>query len=73
MIRKLSEVTDIYLGQPIRDKIENTPSGDYFIVQMKDVTKDSGVKAETLYKTNLKGRTGNGYARACGNSPNFFT
>lgn len=58
MIRKLSEVTDIYLGQPIRDKIENTPSGDYFIVQMKDVTKGSGVKAETLYKINLKGHAG---------------
>ena len=58
MIRKLSEVTDIYLGQPIRDKIENTPSGEYFIVQMKDVARDSGVKADTLYKINLKGRTG---------------
>ncbi|MDZ4676292.1 MAG: restriction endonuclease subunit S [Oligoflexia bacterium] len=58
MIKKLSEVTDIYLGQPIRDKIENTPSGDFFIVQMKDVTKDSGVKTEALYKINLKGRIG---------------
>lgn len=58
MIRKLSEVTDIYLGQPIRDRIENSPSGDYLIVQMKDVDKDLGVKTETLYRTNLKGRTG---------------
>ena len=58
MIRKLSEVTDIYLGQPIRDRIENTPMGEYLIVQMKDVAKDSGVKAETLYRINLKGRTG---------------
>ena len=58
MIRKLSEVTDIYLGQPIRDRIENIPFGDYLIVQMKDVDKDSGVNAETLYRTNLKGRTG---------------
>lgn len=58
MIRKLSEVTDIYLGQPIRDRIENTPSGDYLIVQMKDVSRDSGVKADGLYKINLKGRTG---------------
>lgn len=58
MTRKLSEVTDIYLGQPIRDRIENTPSGDYLIVQMKDVDKETGVKTETLYHTNLKGRTG---------------
>lgn len=58
MIRKLSEVTDIYLGQPIRDRIENTPSGDYLIVQMKDVAKDTGVKTEGLYKINLKGRIG---------------
>lgn len=58
MIRKLSEVSDIYLGQPIRDRIENTPSGDYLIVQMKDVDKETGVKTETLYHTHLKGRTG---------------
>jgi len=58
MIRKLSEVTDIYLGQPIRDRIENSPSGDYLIVQMKDVDKDAGVRTDTLYRTHLKGRTG---------------
>lgn len=58
MIRKLSEVTDIYLGQPIRNRIENSPSGDYLIVQMKDVDKDAGVKTDTLYRTHLKGRTG---------------
>lgn len=58
MIRKLSDVTDIYLGQPIRDKIENIPGGDYFIVQMKDVGKDTGVKAGSLYKTHLKSRVG---------------
>jgi restriction endonuclease S subunit len=57
MIRKLSEVTDIYLGQPIRDRIENDPSGDYLIVQMKDVDKDAGIKTDTLYRTHLKGRT----------------
>jgi restriction endonuclease S subunit len=57
MIRKLSEVTDIYLGQPIRDRIENDPSGDYLIVQMKDVDKDAGIKTNTLYRTHLKGRT----------------
>lgn len=54
---KLSEISDIYLGQSIRDRIENSPSGDYFIVQMKDVDKTDGVKVETLYRTNLKGRT----------------
>lgn len=58
MIRKLSEVTDIYLGQPIRDRIENTPSGEYLIVQMKDVDKNTGVKTNGLYRTHLKGRTG---------------
>lgn len=58
MIRKLSEVTDIYLGQPIRDRIENTPSGEYLIVQMKDVSKDEGVKTDGLYRIHLKGRTG---------------
>lgn len=58
MIRKLSEITDIYLGQPIRDRIDNTPSGKYFIVQMKDVAKDSGVKVDELFKVNLKGRIG---------------
>jgi restriction endonuclease S subunit len=57
MIRKLSEVTDIYLGQPIRDRIENDPSGDYLIVQMKDVDKDAGIQTNALYRTHLKGRT----------------
>lgn len=56
MIRKLRETAEIYLGQSIRDKIENIPSGTHFIVQMKDVFKNSGVKPESLYKINLKGR-----------------
>jgi len=55
---KLSEVTDIYLGQPIRDRIVNEPDGDHWIVQIKDVDKDSGIIRETLYRTHLKGRTG---------------
>lgn len=57
MIKKLSEITEIYLGQPIRDKIDNEPKGDYFIVQMKDVDKESGIEQKSLYRTNLKGRT----------------
>lgn len=56
MIKKLSEITEIYLGQPIRDKIENDPKGDFFIVQQKDVDKESGVNQPTLYRTTLKGR-----------------
>ena len=57
MIKKLSEITEIYLGQPIRDKIDNEPKGDYFIAQMKDVDKESGIDKKSLYRTNLKGRT----------------
>lgn len=55
---KLSEVADIYLGQPIRDRIVNEPDGDHWIVQIKDVDKDSGISQETLYRTHIKGRTG---------------
>jgi restriction endonuclease S subunit len=55
---KLSEVTDIYLGQPIRDRILNESDGDHWIVQIKDADKDSGINLETLYRTHLKGRTG---------------
>lgn len=58
MKKKLSEISDIYLGQPIRDKIENIPNGDFFIVQMKDVNKETGVNAASLYKISLKGRIG---------------
>ncbi|HLD98849.1 MAG TPA: hypothetical protein VJB59_01240 [Bdellovibrionota bacterium] len=58
MIRKLSEVSDIYLGQPIRDRIVNAPDGDHFIVQIKDADKDSGIMTETLYRTHVKGRVG---------------
>jgi restriction endonuclease S subunit len=56
MIRTLRETAEIHLGQSIRDKIENIPSGSHFIVQMKDVIKGFGVKADGLYKINLKGR-----------------
>lgn len=56
MIRTLRETAEIHLGQSIRDKIENIPSGSHFIVQMKDVIKNAGVKADGLYKINLKGR-----------------
>ena len=56
MIRTLRETAEIYLGQSIRDKIENVPSGSHYIVQMKDVVKNLGVKSEGLYKINLKGR-----------------
>tara|TARA_R110002049_G_scaffold209537_3_gene380435 strand:- start:12 stop:593 length:582 start_codon:yes stop_codon:yes gene_type:complete len=58
MNKKLSEISDIYLGQPIREKIENKDSGEFFIVQMKDVSRDSGVNVKSLYRTNLKGRVG---------------
>jgi restriction endonuclease S subunit len=58
LIRKLSEITDIYLGQPIRDKIVNDSDGAYRIVQIKDVDKEFGVDLDTLYRINLKGRTG---------------
>jgi hypothetical protein len=49
MIRTLRETAEIHLGQSIRDKIENIPSGSHFIVQMKDVSKNVGKpKNETL-------------------------
>lgn len=55
---KLSEIADIYLGQSIRDRIVNDADGDYWIVQIKDVDKDSGINQKILYRTHLKGRTG---------------
>jgi restriction endonuclease S subunit len=57
MFRKLYEIADISLGHPIRERIENTPEGDYFVVQNKDVDKDIGVNKDSLYSFNLKGRT----------------
>lgn len=56
MLIKLSDITNIYLGHPIREKIENTPNGDYLIVQNKDVDKEVGVNRESLYRVNISGR-----------------
>ena len=58
MRKKLSELADIHIGQPIRDKINNLVDGKFYIIQMKDVGRESGVNITTLYKTNLKGRVG---------------
>jgi restriction endonuclease S subunit len=58
MINKLSELADIHIGQPIRDKIDNIIDGQFYIVQMKDVGKDAGVHQASLYRTNIKGRIG---------------
>ena len=55
---KISEIVDIYPGQPIRDRIENSRDGEYLIVQMKDVDRDAGISVESLYRTHLKGRIG---------------
>ena len=56
MIKKLFEISELSLGQPIRDKIENDPIGDYYIVQMKDVDKDDGISKTSLFRINLKGK-----------------
>ncbi|NOT78917.1 MAG: hypothetical protein HOP07_07925 [Bacteriovoracaceae bacterium] len=56
MIVKLGELTQIHAGQSIRDKIENTANGDYYIIQIKDVDSLLGVKKSSLYRTNIKGK-----------------
>ena len=56
MIRKLGELTQIHAGQSIRDKIENTANGDYYIIQIKDVDSQFGIKKSSLYRTNIKGK-----------------
>lgn len=58
MLNKLSDITDIYPGQPIRDRIVNEANGDHLIVQIKDADRDSGINQKTLYRIHLRGRTG---------------
>lgn len=53
---KLSNISDIYIGQSIRDRIVNDPEGDHRIVQIKDVDPESGINLENLYRISLKGR-----------------
>ncbi len=56
MNTKLSKISDIYIGQSIRDRILHEAGGDHRIVQIKDVDRESGINLETLYRINLKGR-----------------
>lgn len=53
---KLGDLAETHIGQSIRDKIENIPGGEFLIVQMKDVSKDSGINQASLYHTNIKGK-----------------
>lgn len=57
MIKKLADISNIYLGQSIRDRIINQPDGNLFIIQIKDADKAEGINFNTLYKTKLKGHS----------------
>ncbi|MBF0362756.1 MAG: restriction endonuclease subunit S [Oligoflexia bacterium] len=56
MIIKLGEIAEIHAGQSIREKIENTTDGSYYIIQIKDVDSLLGINQSSLYKTNIKGK-----------------
>ena len=57
MTKKLSEISNIYIGQSIRDRIVNMPDGDLYIIQIKDADKTEGINQHTLYKMRFKGNS----------------
>ena len=57
MIRKINDLADIYTGQSIRGKISHKPSGEYCIVQMRDVSPQKSFKKADLCRMDLKSGT----------------
>lgn len=56
MILPLSRIADIRPGFPFRGRIEEDAAGDALVVQIRDVSRESGPDWPTLTRTRLSGR-----------------
>lgn len=56
MIANLGAFADVQAGHPFRGTIHESPEGDAFAVQMRDVSPDGGVNWGGLVRTSLDGR-----------------
>lgn len=51
---KLSEISEIRAGYPFRSKIESVPEGNYRVIQIKDIRKDTlRVDPEGLFRVTM--------------------
>lgn len=56
MFADLAAYADVQGGHPFRGTIQESPEGDAFAVQMRDVSPDGGVDWGGLVRTSLDGR-----------------
>jgi hypothetical protein len=54
-VTTLSDLAEIRAGYPFRGKIEEEPNGDVLVVQMKDVSVETGINSDTCVRTRLPG------------------
>jgi hypothetical protein len=54
--RFLAEVAQFQAGYPFRTTVEEVPGGDVHVIQMKDVSPESGVDWSGVIRTSLGGR-----------------
>lgn len=63
MYTNIKDLAILMAGHPLRGSIENTPTGDVAVVQMKDVDPELGLNKDRLFRIDVGGRKKPDYLR----------